>query len=957
MPHPKNFIRFSLAILLSPLFIACQSFESEKPPTLPDGVQLVTEHTPSNKLVGIPFEKYKLENGLTVILHKDTSDPLVHVDVTYHVGSAREEMGKSGFAHFFEHMMFQGSENVADEQHFKLITEAGGSMNGSTTTDRTNYYQTVPANQLEKILWLEADRMGFLLGAVTQEKFEVQRETVKNERAQRIDNQPYGLLNEKVAEALYPQNHPYSWPVIGYVEDLDRVSVDDLKTFFQRWYGPNNAVLTIGGDIDSEQALLWVNKYFGNIAAGPEVVSQEKAPVSLAESRYLTLPDDVYLPLLQITFPTVHIRHEDEAPLDVLSNILGHGKSSLFYKNMVQDGYAVQAQVGHPCIELACQFELMALANPRKVKNLQDIEQRIRNTLDEFESRGVKAQDIEKTKASIRASTIFGLQSVSGKVSTLAYNEYMSGNPDMVEYDLERYGKVTAEDVMRVYRQYVKGKHSVVISIVPRGQESLAAKEENFKFKRKFEQQTAEKFLAKKAVKDDFERRQIPSAGTPPIVKVPEFWQHKFSNGIDVWGHQTSETPTVLITLNLEGGPLLDSFDKAGLATFTSRMMNASTQNYSDIEIENKLALLGSHIRFDAGGRNTQIEISSLTEHLDETLLLLEEKLFRPAFLEIDFNRIKRRVAQQMKQKAKRPHALMSQATIQILYGEDNRMGLPDPGNSQTLDNITLDDVKSFYHHYYTPHLSSLIAVGNLDKQALLSKLSFLQSWQDKPYSIPPYQSFPEPKTPKIYLVNKPESSQSLVRILKPFLPFDALGEQFRSSLMNFPLGGGFNSRINLNLREDKGYTYGSKSRISSGKTLGRFTAGGAMNHINTADALAELFKEIDSYQKQGMTEDEQAFMRSAFTLGDALSYETPSDKAGFLQQLYTYGLDKDFVHQQNKIINSISLEELNKLASKHLVADSMQVIIVGDSEILQSQLQPLAEALGREIVQLNISM
>ena len=228
----------------------------------------------------IPYEKFVLDNGLTVVLHEDKSDPLVHVDVTYHVGSGREEVGKSGFAHFFEHMMFQGSEHVADEEHFKIITEAGGTLNGTTNSDRTNYFQTVPSNQLEKMIWLEADRMGFLLDAVTQDKFEVQRETVKNERGQRVDNAPYGLLFERVGEAMYPEGHPYSWSTIGYIEDLNRVNVNDLKAFFLRWYGPNNATLTIGGDIDKEQTLAWIEKYFGSIPRGPEVDNPEKLPVS-----------------------------------------------------------------------------------------------------------------------------------------------------------------------------------------------------------------------------------------------------------------------------------------------------------------------------------------------------------------------------------------------------------------------------------------------------------------------------------------------------------------------------------------------------------------------------------------------------------------------------------------------------------------------------------------------------
>ena len=279
--------------------IAPSEIEAPKEAVIhPGGIELVENFQPAEGEIGIPYKKYLMPNGLTVVLHEDKSDPLVHVDVTYHVGSAREEAGKSGFAHFFEHMMFQGSNNVADEEHFKTITEAGGTLNGTTNSDRTNYFETIPSNQLEKILWLEADRMGFFLDAVTEEKFENQRETVKNERNQNYDNRPYGLLRERVSEAEFPEGHPYSWMTIGYIEDLNRANLNDLKKFFSRWYGPNNATLTIGGDFDKQQTLEWVAKYFGSIPTGPAVEAPVYSPVTLNEDRYISMEDNVALPLI-----------------------------------------------------------------------------------------------------------------------------------------------------------------------------------------------------------------------------------------------------------------------------------------------------------------------------------------------------------------------------------------------------------------------------------------------------------------------------------------------------------------------------------------------------------------------------------------------------------------------------------------------------------------------------------
>ena len=349
--------------------------------SLPDGVTLVEEVEAEPGKAMIPYSKYQLDNGLTVILSPDHSDPLVHVDVTYHVGSAREEVGKSGFAHFFEHMMFQGSENVGDQQHFKIITEAGGTLNGTTNRDRTNYFETVPSNQLEKMLWLESDRMGFLLDAVSQRKFEIQRDTVKNERAQNYDNRPYGLMWEKMGEAMYPEGHPYSWQTIGYVEDLDRVDVNDLKAFFLRWYGPNNAVLTIGGDINVDQTLEWVNKYFGSIPSGPEVNQAPKQPAKLTQDRYVTLEDRIQQPMLMIGWPTTYNGAEGQASLNALANVLGNGANSLLYQKLVKTQKAVDAGAFQDCAELACNFYVYAMAPSGEKGALKPLYQELMQTL------------------------------------------------------------------------------------------------------------------------------------------------------------------------------------------------------------------------------------------------------------------------------------------------------------------------------------------------------------------------------------------------------------------------------------------------------------------------------------------------------------------------------------------------------------------------------------------------
>ncbi|MCH1928566.1 insulinase family protein [Shewanella sp. A25] len=929
--------KWILAVAISAALVGCASDNSS---ALPSGVALIENVKVTDNQVGIPFKKYQLANGLTVILHQDNSDPLVHVDVTYHVGSARELAGRSGFAHLFEHMMFQGSEHVADEQHFEVVTEAGGTLNGSTNTDRTNYFETVPSNQLEKILWLESDRMGFFLPALTSQKFEVQRETVKNERAQRIDNQPYGRMGERFNQAFYPVGHPYSWPVIGWPEDLNRATVDDVKHFFQRWYGPNNATITIGGDFDEMQTLAWVNKYFGEIPRGLEVLAEAKNLVTLDQTRYLSMEDNVHLPLIRIGFPTVYASHPDEAALDLLANILGGGKTSLVYKNLVKDGYAVQASVSQPCQELACQMSIYALANPEKGATLAALEQRILDSINEFEQRGVTDDDLQKVKVQFEADTIFSLQSVKGKVSTLALNQTMFAEPNRIAVDLARYANVTKDDVMRVFKKYIKDKPRVVMSVVPRGMTSLIAHADNFTPEMLPVAQTAvEGELSEAKLMSNFDRNVMPVSAAAPLPKVPDIWTKTLANGIEVMGTQSKETPTVELVVYLNGGHRLVPVEKAGLASLTAEMLNESTQQHSTEQLSQALEMLGSTIDFSASDTQSRIKVSALTEHLDETLAILEEKLFQPAFNEADFARVKQQQLQQIQHMLSDPSFIADSALSSLLYGRNNSAGVSDMGTLATVSALTLDDVKAFYAQQYRSGNAKIITVADLPESKLLPKLSGLSKWKGEATQLPPLQSLPAIKGGTIYLIDKPGAAQSVINIAARALPFDATGNYFKSTLMNYPLGGAFNSRINLNLREDKGYTYGARTSFSGGAELGDFSASSDVRTDVTAKALAELIKEIKQYQQQGMTDAELNFMRNSISQGQALDYETPYQKAGFMRIIQRYQLSQDFTAQQDKIINTITKDELNALASSVLDIDRMIILVVGDKAKIETDL------------------
>ncbi|ASP47664.1 M16 family metallopeptidase [Cognaticolwellia beringensis] len=943
-----------------PVLLACltaceNTIKSEeiKPTDAIAGVSFVESVTAKAGQTVIPYQKYVLDNGLTLILHQDRSDPLVHVDMTYHVGSGREEIGKSGFAHFFEHMMFQGSENVADDEHFKIVTESGGTMNGTTNSDRTNYFQTVPANQLEKMLWLEADRMGFLVDAVTQEKFEIQRETVKNERGQSYENRPYGLLRERVSEAMYPLGHPYSWQTIGYIDDLNRVNVNDLKAFFLRWYGPNNATLTIGGDLNVDETLAMVNKYFGSIPRGPEVKMPIKPSFIIEADRYISMEDNVHLPLVYMSYPTVSVRHKDEAALDLLSSILGGGKTSLLYKNLVKNQLAVQASVSHPCAELACTFNMLALPHPASGKTLADMEKVIRDSLLEFETRGVEDDDLIKAKAEMEANFVFGLQSVAGKVSQLAANETFKGNPNYIEQDIARYANVTKADVMRVYKKYIKNKHGVIMSIVPKGQKALVAAQDNFTPAARVIPElavTSDTDLRVRKAKDNFDRSLMPIAGANKAVDVPQMWRETFTNGIKVLATQSSETPTTSILIKIPAGHYFEDKDKAGTAALLAAMLNESTTKRSAEDMSKALQKLGASVGISASNSYLAININALTKHIDATLALVYEKLTAPAFLPNEFDRNKNNAIQGAINGKKNAGYLASNAYRQLLHA-DNIAATPSGGSEASLASIELSDIKALYQQQVKAKGSEIILVSDLDKSSVLKSLSIFKSLTGEGKALTLNLPESNAKRGVIYLVNKDNAAQSAIRIGKRSLTEDVTGEYYRAYLMNFPLGGAFNSRINLNLREDKGYTYGARSYFYGDKFSGTYTASAEVRADVTDKSIVEFVEEIKRYAEQGISDEELAFMRSAINQKDALKYETPSRKLGFLAQILEHDLTSDFVKERNDIVANISKAEINALAKKHLNLSEMLMVVVGDAKTLKPQLQ----ALGYEVINYEI--
>jgi zinc protease len=898
----------------------------------------------------VSFEKFTLDNGLKVVMHVDRSDPVVAVALTSHVGSAREKPGRTGFAHLFEHLLFLESENLGKGGLDKLSARIGGSgANGSTSRDRTNYFQTVPNDALEKMIWAEADKLGFFINTVTEPVLAKEKQVVKNEKRQGIDNRPYGHSFYIVDKNLYPEGHPYNWQVIGSLEDLQNATLDDVKEFFRRWYVPNNVTLTIAGDFDPKQAKVWVKKYFGEIKPGNDIARQEKQPITLNKTKKRFYEDNfARTPQLLLTWPGVYQYHADSYPLEVLISYLSEGKDAPLNKVLIDDKkLTTTVFMFNQNSELAGQTTLGVRALDGV--SLDEVQAGIDEALSSFEETGISESDLARVKATTEVGFYSGIESVLGKAFQLAQYDIFAGDPGFINEDIKNIQTVTREDVMRVYETYIKGKNHIAVSTVPKGQVDLALSGSTQAqiVEEKIVQGAEESFDA--SIKADYERtpssfdRSVePEYGPEPILRIPTIWEDTFSNGLRVFGIEDTELPLVRFDLTIEGGQLQDNIDKVGVANLVGEMMMQGTLNRTTSELEQAIEALGANINVSTGSESIRITGNTLAKNLDATIAILEEIILEPRWDAEEFTLAKLRILNQLEQEKSNPNAIADTLYAKLSYGADHILAQNILGSSETVNAITLDDLKAYYTKNFAPNISRLHVVGAVKKAEILEKFANLnQLWKEKEVKITEIALPAPPTESKVYFYDIPNAKQSVIRFGYPALK-QTDTDYYPATLMNYRLGGGgFASRLTQELREGKGYTYGIGSSFSGTAIQGDFTVSSSVRSNITLEA-SELIKEILMNYGSTFTEQDLTITKGFQLKSKARAFETLNAKLGLLRNISSYGLPYDYIVAQNMTIRNLTVADVQKLAEKHIKIDQMNYLIVGDAATQLERLSAL---------------
>jgi zinc protease len=897
--------------------------------------------------VSIDYERYELANGLDVILHVDRSDPIAAVAMTFHVGSAREVEGKTGFAHLFEHLFFLDSENLGPGGLDRLMTRVGSSTNGSTSNDRTNYFEVVPVDGLEKTLWAEADKLGFFINTVSESVVDKEKQVVKNEKRQSVDNQPYGHNNYVIDQALYPDGHPYQWQVIGSLSDLESAELADVVDFHSRWYGPNNATLVVAGDLDVSQTKAWIETYFGEIPAAEMPETPPIPEVVLTETTSLFHEDNfARVPMLTMAWPTVPIYHPDAYALDVLADVLTDGKSAPFYEVLVEDSeVAPVVSASQRNAELAGRWNLTVRAFAGT--DLDDVSSAVQEAFARFEAEGVPAEELMRIKAGYETDFYAGLSSVIGKAFQLAQYNIFAGDPGYASEDLDRLLAVTEADIRRVYDMYIKDRPHIVTSFVPRGAIELALEGASRAevvvepIVMGAEAELAEIVRGDARTPSEIDRSVEPPYGDPPTLTAPDVWRASLSNGVPVLGIEDREVPLVQFELRVKGGQLLEAPGRVGVANLLAESMMAGTASKTPEELEKAIDMLGASINVSAGTQSFSIRGNTLARNYAETMVLVEEILLEPRFDADEFALAQQRVANGLRQRAASPVAMAGDVFQRLVYGEHvlaaNRLG-----DLETINDVDLDDLRSYHSSALSPALAAFHVAGAVSQSEVIASLQGIADrWEgSEAPSLPAAPTWDDGRA-GLYFVDVPDASQSVLRI-----GYLALAESdpgfYPATVMNFRLGGGgFASDLTQVLREQRGYTYGIGSGFSGTDLPGPFQISSSVRSNVTFEALDEVKTIVEAHGPEFDATDLDA-TKSFLLRVNARAFETGGAKLGLLGDMSAYGFPADYVLQREQIVRDIEIEDIQELADRYLDPSSMIWLVVGDARTQLSRLAGL---------------
>jgi zinc protease len=882
----------------------------------------------------IEFEKYTLPNGLEVILHVDRKLPIVHVNQWYHVGSKNERVGRTGFAHLFEHMMFQGSAN-ATEEYFVYAERAGanlreGGVNGTTNNDRTNYFATAPSGSLEFLLWLESDRLATLDDALDQAKLDNQIEVVRNERRQGLENQPYGRAFKLITENLYPNGHPYSWSVIGSHEDLTAASLDDVKDFFNRYYTPNNLTLVVAGDFDKDEAKRLVEKYFGPIPAGPALDRPALFHAKLDGEKVVEVADRVPQERTYLVWPAPQRFSADEAALDLASTILTDGLSSRLNKVLVYDRQlASNVSSFNWANEIAGGFIVIATARPGS--SLAEIEKTVSEEISRLAKSGPTAEEVERAKTKWEYDFVSNLERIGGfggKADRLAeYNTYR-GDPAYFDEDLARYRNLTAASVKQAVAKWIDTQDRLLVRFHPE--------------------------TSSRAAGTELDRTKQPQLATDQPYTVPVVKTAKLANGMDLFVVERPELPKVAVRLDTRAGSVGDPLDKLGLAQMTVTNIDMGTPTRKALQIEDQLGNLGTSLFGSAGAESSVVGMEVLSRNIDPALAILADVVRNPAFPAEDFEREKKRTLDGLAQQSNNPNAVASRLGPMMLFGREHPYGRPAAGLPSTVPAIIREDVVRFHQQSWKPGSSALTLVGDitLEKAKQLAEKHF-GSWSGgaaPAVAIPPVTT----KRADVYLIDRQDAAQTIVLQAIPSAPRRASDDYYTLRLVDAVWGGGgFGNRLNLNLREDKGYSYGVFSSFAPLRDAGAWYASGGVQTDKTKESVVEFVSEIEGLV--GKKPIEQAELTSAqerWTRGYAQQFESLGRVAQQIATVWRFELPLSELQREAQEPTGITLAQVRAAAQKYVHPDDATLMLVGDLSKIEEGIRSLN--LG-EIVVLDV--